>query len=180
MVLARDFEPAPRAVFALDPIVVADPAAGRDSELFDALLRSGTLLRMEDVDDGAADEFAIEVAEDAAETFARVKDGAVVGKQGEEFARRAQQRGELLGRKLLDADSRQVSWRTLRHGSLRGTWAERAGVAPQRWQAFMRQPPGAGDFAYGNDGHDSSRGNRDGDSLGEDEIAKPLIFNAET
>jgi hypothetical protein len=39
---------------------------------------------------------------------------------------------------------------------------------------------GAGDFAYGNDGHDSSRGNRDGDSLGEDEIAKPLIFNAET
>ena len=38
MVLARDFEPAPCAVFSLDAVIVADPAAGRDGELVDAFL----------------------------------------------------------------------------------------------------------------------------------------------
>ena len=115
MVLAGDFEPAPGAVFALDAVVVADPAARSDGELVDALLGGAALIGMENADDGAADEFAVEIAEDAAETFAGVKDGAVAGEQGKEFARRAQQRGELLGGELLDADGGQVGWRMLRH-----------------------------------------------------------------
>lgn len=115
MVLASNFEPSPGTVFALDAIVVADPAAGSDGELVDALLGGGALIGMENVDDGAADEFAVEITEDTAEAFAGVEDGAVAGEEGKEFARRAQQRRELLGGELLDADGGQVSWRMLRH-----------------------------------------------------------------
>ena len=42
---------------------------------------------MENADNGAADKFAIEVAEDAAETFVGVKDGAITGEERKEFAR---------------------------------------------------------------------------------------------
>ncbi len=115
MVLARDFEPAPRAVFALDAVVVADPTAGSGDEFIDAVLSSSALIGMQDVDDRGADEFAVEIAEDAAEAFAGVKDGAVAGEKGEEFACRAQQRGKLLSGKLLKAESGQVGWRALRH-----------------------------------------------------------------
>ena len=67
------------------------------------------------MNDGNADEFAIEVAEDAAEAFAGIEDGAVAGQEREEFASGAQQRGELLSGKLLEAEGGHVGWRALRH-----------------------------------------------------------------
>lgn len=79
VILAGDLEPAPGAVFALDAVIVADPAAGSSGEFVDALLGGDALFRMENVDEGSADEFAVEVAEDAAEAFAGIDDGAVTG-----------------------------------------------------------------------------------------------------
>jgi hypothetical protein len=115
VILAGNLEPTPGAVFALDAVVVADPATGSGDELVDAVLSGGALIGMEQVHDRDTDEFAVEIAEDTPEAFAGVQDGAIAGKEREEFARGAQQRGELLSGKLLEAESGQLGWRTLRH-----------------------------------------------------------------
>src|SRR5580704_46857 len=79
MVLAGDLEPAPGAVFALDAVVVADPAAGGGDEFVDAILCADALIGVEEIHDGSTDEFAVEIAEDAAEAFAGINHGAVAG-----------------------------------------------------------------------------------------------------
>ena len=71
---------------------------------------------MEKIDDGSADQFAIEIAEDTAETFTGVKDGAVAASAGREVRVSSPESEDSCSEEsCCRPKADEIGWRALRH-----------------------------------------------------------------